>query len=376
MLEEARAMGEMAKNGWKPKRTLVYCAWDGEEPGLMGSTEWVEDHAAELQQKAVLYINTDGNGRGFLDAGGSHALEPAFTEIIKEIIDPQANISVYERKRSADAVSATAVKTKKEILDRKNFALAALGSGSDFTPFAQHLGIPSMNLGFEGEDDGGEYHSVYDSYDMYRRFKDPGFEYGVLLAKTAGKTVLRFANAEILPFDFRNLQATLAGYAAELTALTDDMRENTTLENKLIKDKNYQWANKANSPLLTPLPKDEVPYINFAPLQNAVATLEKTTARLSKVMTDTALTSAKRNELNKKLYRAEQMLLTKEGLPRRGWYRHAIYAPGFYTGYGVKTLPGIREAIEIRNWKEAQEQVEIVAATILRFSNYLDEAAQ
>ena len=375
MMEEARSVAELVKTGWKPKRTIVYCAWDAEEPGLMGSTEWVEFHADELQKKAVLYINSDGNGRGFLDAGGSQALEPAFTEIAKSVNDPETNVTVFDRRRSLNIVKAGSSKEKKEIIATKIFTLPALGSGSDFSPFAQHIGIPSLNLGFSGEDDGGEYHSIYDSYDLYRRFKDPTFEYGVVLAKTAGRTTLRFADAELLPFDFRNLQTTISKYTTEVSALADEMRENTLVENQLIKEKYYIIANKVTDPLLPPIAKDEVPFLNFASLQNAVSNLAKTAEGLYTIISANTLTSEKKNELNKQLYKAEQVLLTKDGLPRRGWYKHAIYAPGFFTGYGVKTLPGIREALEQRNWKEAQEQIEIAATTITNLSKYLDAAA-
>jgi N-acetylated-alpha-linked acidic dipeptidase len=374
LLEEARSVGELAKAGNKPKRTIVYCAWDGEEPGLLGSTEWVEYHADELQQKAVLYINSDGNGRGFLEAGGSQALEPAFTQIVNEVKDPQSKVSIFERKRSSDLINTGSLKTKKELLAKKNFDLAALGSGSDFSPFAQHIGIPCMNLGFGGEDDGGEYHSIYDSYDLYKRFKDPTFEYGVVLAKTAGRTTLRFANAETLPFDFRNLQKTIGKYVTEVLALADDMREKTTVDNQLIKENHFVIGNNVTNPLLAPLAKDEVPFFAFAALQNAMTALEKTTNNLAAAIAVGGLSVEKKNELNKKLYKAEQSLLTKEGLPRRGWYKHSIYAPGFYTGYGVKTLPGIREAIEQRNWKEAQEQIAIAATAINSFTAYLESA--
>ena len=376
MMEEARSVGELVKTGWKPKRTILYCAWDGEEPGLMGSTEWVEFHADELQQKAVLYINSDGNGRGFLEAAGSQALEPAFTEIAKAVNDPETNVTVFDRKRAYDIVSAGSVKAKKEILTAKIFTLPALGSGSDFSPFVQHIGIPSLNLGFGGEDDGGEYHSIYDSYDLYRRFKDPTFEYGVVLAKTAGRTTLRFADAASLPFDFRNLQTTISKYAIEVMALADEMRENTSVENQLIKEKYYTMADKVNDPLLPPVAKDEVPFLNFSALQNAVDVLAKATVALNIIIVADTLTALKKNELNIQLYKAEQTLLTKDGLPRRGWYKHAIYAPGFFTGYGVKTLPGVREAIEQRNWKEAQEQIEIAAAAVINLSVYLDAAAR
>ena len=376
MMEEARSIGEMVKAGYKPKRTIMYCAWDGEEPGLLGSTEWVEYHADELQQKAVLYINSDGNGRGFLQAGGSQALEPAFTEIIKEVKDPQTNVSVYDRRKSYNIINASSTKIKKELLAKNTYDLEALGSGSDFSPFAQHIGIPSMNLGFGGEDDGGEYHSIYDSYDLYKRFKDPTFEYGVVLAKTAGHTTLRFANAERLPFDFRNLQKTISKYVTEVTTLADDMRENTVVENQLIKEKHYSIANNITASMLPPVAKAEVPFLNFASLQNAVSALEKSTISLNDAINTGSITAIKKNELNKKLYKAEQSLLTKDGLPRRGWYKHAIYAPGFYTGYGVKTLPGIREAIEQRNWKEAQEQIEIAAGAINQLSSYLNDTAK
>ncbi len=374
LLEEARAVGELVKTGYKPKRTLVYCAWDGEEPGLLGSTEWVEFHAEELKQKAVLYINTDGNGRGFLYAGGSQALEPAFTEIAKDVNDPQTNTTVFERKRSNDIINAAGNAAKKELLNKKTFDLAALGAGSDYSPFFQHLGISSMNIAFGGEDNGGEYHSVYDSYDMYRRFKDPTFEYGVALAKVCGRTTLRFANAEVLPYDFRSLQKTIGKYVTEVVSLADDMRETTTVENQVIKEKHYVTGNNVTASLLAPATKDEVPYLSFASLQNAVTALEKATTALANVINTGNMPATRKNELNNKLYHAEQALLTKDGLPRRGWYRHSIYAPGFYTGYGVKTLPGIREAIEQRNWKEAQEQIESTAAAISHFTDWLNDA--
>ncbi len=372
MMEEARAVSELVKTGWKPKRTLAYCAWDGEEPSLMGSTEWVEDHADELQQKTVAYINSDGNGRGFFGVGGSHALEGFMNEVGRDVTDPETGISILDRRREVNIISAKNEKSKKEMLAKKTISIEALGSGSDFSAFLQHLGIPSFNLGFGGEDPGGEYHSIYDSYDDYRRFKDPSFIYGVVLAKTAGRTALRLANAEVLPFDFKSLYKTMNGYASEVIALADQMRESTEVENMLIKEKFYSNTTDTAKKLLPPSPKDEVPYLNFSSLQNSMAILEKTTNHLSDALAKGKLDAAKQDEVNKSLYRAEQKLLTENGLPRRGWYKHAIYAPGFYTGYGVKTLPGIREAIEQRNWKEAQEQIEIDAKVIKNFSDYLD----
>ena len=376
-LEEAKAIGELVKAGYQPKRTLVYCAWDGEEPGLIGSTEWVEDHAAELQQKTVAYINSDNNGRGFLGAAGSHALEGFMTEIAKDVTDPETNVSLFNRDKAREAVNATSVKTKKDALASKELKLGALGSGSDYSSFLQHLGIASLNLGFGGEDSGGEYHSIYDSYDDYRRFKDPKFEYGIALAQTAGRAALRLADAETLPFDYRSLHKTVAGYVNELMNLADQMRENTIVENQLIKANDYALAGDPTKPEISPTAKDEVPYIDFSGMQNAMAALEKSSAQLNDAWQKAAQSAdgTKLNQFNTDLYQAEQQLLTNAGLPRRPWYRHAIYAPGFYTGYGVKTLPGIREAIEQRNWPEAQQQMNIDAKVITDFAAYLTKTA-
>lgn len=370
LLEEAKGIGDLYKNGWKPKRTLVYCAWDGEEPGLLGSTEWVEDHAAELQDKAVVYINTDANGRGFLNAEGSHALETTVDEVTKNITDPQTKISVYSRARSNNIINASNRKAKQDALAKNGLTLGALGSGSDFSSFLQHVGVPSLDFSFGGEDNGGEYHSIYDSYNDYVHFKDPGFQYGVALSKTAGHTALRMANADVLPFDYRSLAKTIHGYASELMQLLDDMRENTALENQFIKDSLYSFA--ADPQIITKVPeaKETVPYLDFSPLQNALQNIDNAASKFNEVYSK-SLTSSGNAEINKKIYKAEQQLLTKEGLPRRGWYKHTLYAPGAYTGYGVKTMPGIREAIEQRNWKEAQEQIVVDAEQINKFSAYL-----
>ena len=242
-LEEAQAIGQLVKTGWKPKRTLVYCAWDAEEPGLIGSTEWLEDHMKELQQKTVVYINSDGNGRGFLGVEGSHALETLVTEISKDVTDPQTNVSVFERAKANNTVKATSSKDKKEAMGKTTFNVEAMGSGSDYSSFIQHAGIPSLNIGYGGEDPGGEYHSIYDSYDDYSRFKDPTFAYGVALSKTAGRAALRMADAEVLPMDFRSLYKTVNGYVKDLMSKTDQMRETTSTENEVIKANSYALAN-------------------------------------------------------------------------------------------------------------------------------------
>lgn len=376
LMEEARAVSELVKTGWKPKRTLVYCGWDGEEPALIGSTEWVEDHAAELRQKVVAYINSDGNGRGFLYAGGSHTLEPMMDEISRDVIDPQTNVSVFERRRAYEAVNAQNAKDKKAALDKPGLLLEALGSGSDYSPFFQHLGIPSLNLGFGGEDDGGEYHSIYDSYDLYVRFKDPKFSYGIALAKTAGRATLRLANADVPPFDFKAFHKTVNGYLNEVMSLLENMREATEVENRIIQQKDYTYAADPTIKFVVPAPKDPVPYLDFSSLQNALAQLETSSTRFTELSRANPKPNTNLNSLNKFLYQAEQKLMVEGGLPRRPWYRHTIYAPGYYTGYGVKTLPGIREGIEQRNWKEAQQQIETVAKAIVDYAHEVDAAAK
>jgi len=376
LLEEAKSIGELLKTGWKPKRTIVYCAWDGEEPALIGSTEWAEDHEKELQQKCVVYINSDANGRGFLDAGGSHALETFMTEIAEDVNDPQTNVSVLQRLRAQEIVNAHSVKAKQEAMEKKGVGLSALGSGSDFTPFLQHLGVPTLSLGFGGEDAGGEYHSIYDSYDMYRRFKDPSFGYGVALSKTAGHAVLRMADADMLPFDFRNLYKIINGYTTELINSTNDMRESTKIENELIRNNDYKFVTDTALHMAPPKPKDEVPYIDFSPLQNALLRLQTASDSLWSKWNKIASSTANADAFNKALYQAEQQLLLQNGLPKRSWYKHAIYAPGLYTGYGVKTMPGIREAIEQRNWKEAQQQISIASDAINKLSDYLNNTVK
>lgn len=371
MLEEAKSIGELVKTGWKPKRTLVYCSWDGEEPGLLGSTEWAETHGDELQKKAVVYINSDGSGRGFLSAGGSHALETLVDEVAKDVTDPQTKVNVYERRKAETIINAASLKAKKDIMAKNTLQLDALGSGSDFSVFLQHLAVPSLDLGYGGENSGGEYHSIYDSYDNYVRFKDPGFYYGVTLSQTAGRVALRMANADVLPFDFRHLYTTVNDYTKETIDLLQQTKENTEIENQLIKQNLYSVAADPTKTYIVAKPKDDVPYLDFSPIQNALSFLQKSSDSLSSLWNKAVATNADHDALNKALYHAEQQLLTTNGLPRRGWYRHTLYAPGFYTGYGVKTLPGIREAIEQRNWKEAQDQINIDAMAINRLSNYL-----
>lgn len=378
MLEEARAVGELAKTGWTPKRTIIYCAWDGEEPGLLGSTEWVETHMDELRQHAVLYVNSDTNGRGFLDVGGSHTLEKFVNEAARDVTDPEKKVSVEERERARLVLEGDADE-RRDARERADLRIGALGSGSDFTPFLQHLGVASLNLGYGGEDGGGSYHSIYDSFDHYTRFGDPGFEYGVALAETAGRLVLRFADADTLPLSFGDFADTVATYVREVTKLADDTREEIAERNRRINEGTFRTVFDPTETYVEPKTETPAPFINFAPLQNALARLQQSAKNYRSALDSPASQQRLRSretqaQLDRLLMEVEHSMTREAGLPRRPWFKHQIYAPGFYTGYGVKTLPGVREAIEQHNWKEAEEQVAVVSGTIDGVAAEIDRA--
>lgn len=374
-LEEARSIGELAKQGYRPKRTIVYAAWDAEEPGLIGSTEWVETHAEELNRKAVVYINSDSNGRGFLGVGGSHTLEKFINEVAQNVNDPQKQMSIWKRWQAAEIVNGSP-NDKREAVTRPDLRINALGSGSDYTPFLQHLGIASLDLGFGGESSGGSYHSIYDSFDHYTRFGDPDFAYGIALAQVGGRATLRFANAETLPFEFTNFADTVGQYVAEVTRLADNLREETRTMNKLLADGTYAAVQNPKENLKLPAAKEEVPPIDFKQLQDALKRLKDSAEDYRKATENKQIPANVQANLNQILYKSERALLNPPGLPRRDWFKHQIYAPGFYTGYGVKTLPGVREGLEQRNWTEAREQIALVSRVLENFSKEIDKATK
>jgi N-acetylated-alpha-linked acidic dipeptidase len=379
LMEEARAISELAKSGWKPKRTIVFAGWDAEEPGLLGSTEWVEAHADDLRRHAVVYINSDGNGRGFLEMGGSHSLEAFMNQVGRDVIDPQKNISVLERRRALQIVRGTPEESR-EVRTRSDLRISALGSGSDYTPFLQHLGVASLNIGFGGEDGNGSYHSIFDSIDLFNRFVDPGFSYGIALAKMGGRTTLRFANAELLPFQFAPLSETIDRYLREVTKLADDLRDQTAETNRRLADKTLLAVADARETYVPPAAKEPVPYFDFSGLQNALARLQdraKAYDAAAQALTaagGTGVSQSVQRSIGPLLLQAERTLTSTQGLPRRPWFTHQIYAPGFYTGYGVKTLPGVREAIEQRAWKEVTQQAAATAEAIDRLAVHLQRA--
>jgi N-acetylated-alpha-linked acidic dipeptidase len=376
MMEEARGLGELVKTGWKPKRTIVYCAWDGEEPGLLGSTEWVETHADMLRKNAVVYINSDSNDRGFLGVAGSHTVEKFINEVSRDVTDPEKKISVSDRARAAQILNGSP-EARREARERTDLRIGALGSGSDYTAFLDHLGIASLNLGYGGEGEtGGVYHSVYDSFDHYTRFGDPDFAYGVALAQTGGRAVLRFANADVLPYAFTNFADSVGIYVREVGRLADDMREETKEKNRRIADKTFAAYFDPTETYVMPTAAAPVPYLNFAPLQNAFARLQESAQKYDAASrsSDRKLTPQSKQALDQALMQTERAMIREAGLPRRPWFKHQIYAPGFYTGYGVKTLPAIREAIEQRNWTEAEQQINLVAETITQIAAAIDRA--
>jgi N-acetylated-alpha-linked acidic dipeptidase len=398
LLEEARAFGELLKQGWKPKRTIIYCAWDGEEPGLLGSTEWAEEHAQELEQHAAVYINSDSNGRGYLEAEGSHTLEKFINGVARDVQDPEKDISVWKRlylkriaeareaeERSAAAIIPThfgdEVESLKELRSRPDLRIAALGSGSDYTPFLQHLGIASVNLGYDGEDGGGIYHSIYDDFYWYTHFSDTTFVYGRALAQTAGTAVMRLADAELLPFEFTDFSDTVSRYTEQLQKLAARERREIIERNRELEEGVYSATADPRKTVVPPKKEEVPPYLNFAPLKNAVDALHHSAERYKKALgiaeenRGAALVHASLSNVNALLMESERKLMSAQGLPNRPWYKHEIYAPGYYTGYAVKTIPAVREAIEQKQWKLADEQIGVVGKVLEAEAALIDSAA-
>jgi N-acetylated-alpha-linked acidic dipeptidase len=366
LLEEARALGELAKQGWKPKRTVIYASWDGEEPMLLGSTEWVEQHADELRQHAAVYINSDANERGYLDVEGSHSLQSLMNGVAKDVEDPESKVSVFKRQQARVLLHGTP-KQQAEARSGGNLAIGALGSGSDFSGFIDHVGIATINLGFAGEDPSGNYHSIYDDFYWYSHFSDYDFVYGRALAQAAGLTVLRMADAEIIPYEFEGLSHTVAQYIEELKALLESRRKEAEDIRQNLNEGVYAAANDPRNPTVAPPAREIPPYLNFAPLDNAAASLDRAAAHYNKALAiaqGKPLSPERLLAINQQLAQAERKLTNAQGLPRRPWMQHLLYAPGWYTGYSAKTMPGVREAIEEGRYTEAEEQVLLVAHSL------------
>jgi N-acetylated-alpha-linked acidic dipeptidase len=349
MLETARALGELARTGWKPRRTIVFCEWDGEEPGLLGSTEWVESNLAELQSKAVAYINSDVGVTGpNFGASAVPSLKEFVRDATRDVTDPRTGRSVYDVwKYRVQHGSPEKSGTAREELSGTHggdVPLSNLGAGSDFCPFLDHAGIPSMDVGSGG--DYGVYHSTYDDFYWMSHFGDPSFAYHAEMARIVGTLALRLDEADVLPFDY-------AAYAAEIGHAEEVLENRATA------------AGGAG--------------FDMKPVSEAAAALTASAGRASAALAAAAAAppSGKREqELNRALVTVEQALLAPEGLTGRPWYRHTIYAPGSYAGYAAVVMPGVSEAIDRRDNEIGKREVASLAAALRRAASKLDEVAR
>src|SRR5581483_7520605 len=379
LMEEARAFGELVKEGWKPKRTIIFCAWDGEEPGLLGSTEWVEAHADDLLHHAVAYFNSDTNGRGYFRSEGSHALERLINAVARDITDPETDVSVWQRRLSLNIANTKKAEDLAEIRKRADWRIGALGDGSDYTAFIHHLGIPSADLRYSGESHGGIYHSIYDDFYWYTHFGDPDFAYGRALSQTMGTIVMRMADADVLPFDFVQFADTVQMYVTNVTKLLDSTQASTRETNRQIADGVFRQTSDPLHPVLPPPERVVPPHMEFAQVRNAADALTASADKFRKAMdrlqaNHMTLDRETVARINAILMQAGPALTDPAGLPGRPWFRNQIYAPGAYTGYESKPLPGVQEAMDRRNWTEAESQIPREAAALNREVAVIDRA--
>jgi N-acetylated-alpha-linked acidic dipeptidase len=345
MLETGRALGELARSGWKPRRTIVICEWDGEEPGLIGSTEWVEANGDELQKKAVAYINTDVgvNGPNF-GASATPSLKQLVRDATRDVQDPRTGHSVYDawREHAAASKGEVAGTARQEpVANASDEApVSALGSGSDYSAFYDHAGIPSMDVGFNG--DYGVYHSVYDDFYWMKHFGDPQFAYHAALARIIGTIALRLDEADILPFDF-------PAYASEIERMTSDRFH------RAVRDEDRQ---------------------SLQPALDAAAKLSASASRASEALraiSGSPLDPAKASQLNHAIAEVEQALLAPDGLVGRPWYKHVLYAPGSYTGYASMPEPGVTEALDRNDSATLRREADSLAAALTQVAARLDQ---
>src|SRR5580700_10208374 len=387
MMGEAKAIGALAKTGWRPKRTLVYMSWDAEEPMLLGSTEWAETHAAELKEKALVYVNSDGSGRGFLRVEGSHSLQHLANRVAADVTDPETGVSVAARVRARIQVAGAAPGANEEAREiakiaadaRRDLPIGALGSGSDYSAFLQHLGIAALNIGFGGEGQvGGVYHSAYDTYEYYSRFGDPGFAYAPVLAKTVGRVVLRIADSEVPLQRYGDFAETVSRYLDQVKRLADSKREAAQTQARMLAADAFRLADDPTKTGGPPTALKSVPHFNLAPLENAIDHLKRSAKDYDAALA--AKGAAQSNATKEKLIdlarQTEQSLVVDVGLPGRDWYKNLIYAPGRYTGYAPKTLPGVREAIEEERWADVDRYAALTGAALDAYADRLDEGVR
>ncbi|HTS59152.1 MAG TPA: M28 family metallopeptidase [Terriglobales bacterium] len=380
VLEEARMLGELHKQGWNPKRTIVYCAWDGEEPGLLGSTEWVETHLAELEKRAVAYINSDSNGRGYFNAGGTHDLEHFINDVAREIQDPEKRISVQERARLRRIARASNAEERNEIRKSHDLKINALGDGSDYTAFQDHAGISSLNIGYGGENDADAYHSIYDDFYWYTHFVDTDFSYGRALAQTGGTAILRLADAEVIPFEYKAQAETIGKYVQDLQKLLKEKQDETTERNLQLEEGVFTATADPRKTYVPPPVKPVPPFLNFAPLENGVVSLKRSAERYQAALAKwqaqaTDLPSQTAGTLNTDLIEVQRTFLNERGLPERPWFKNQVYAPGAYSGYSARPIAAVREYMDQEKWNEAGDQVPMVGQVLENVARAIAKAA-
>jgi N-acetylated-alpha-linked acidic dipeptidase len=384
LLEEAKSIGELATHGWRPKRSIVYLSWDAEEPGLLGSTEWAETHAAELKQKTVLYVNSDTNGRGFLSAGGNHDFEHFVNLVADEVIDPETKTSIAKRLRAKMQVDGLArgasEETKADATQagdpHRDFPIQALGSGSDYSAFLEHLGLATLDIGFGEEgSSGGVYHSRYDTFEHFTRFGDPGLVYTALLAKTVGRLVLRAADADLPLQQAGDFAETVAVYLDRVKELESEKRSAASTQARMLTDNAFGLAADPTQSRGIPVALQPVPPIDLEPMNLAVKRLATSARAYDAAIAQNGmrLAPAARTRLAGLMLTIDQTLAPPVGLPERSWFKNLIYAPGRYTGYGAKTLPGLTEAIEEERWGDANQYARLTADALNAYSARLDE---
>jgi N-acetylated-alpha-linked acidic dipeptidase len=379
-LEEARMLGELHKQGWSPKRTILYCAWDGEEPGLLGSTEWVETHLDDLRKRAVLYVNTDGNERGFLGVGGTQDLETMISAIARDINDPEKNISIWQRAHLHAILHAKDAEERGQIRKRTDLRVNALGDGSDYTSFQDFAGIPALDIGFGNEDEGDQYHSIYDDFYWYTHFADTDFAYGRVLGQTAGTTIMRMADADLLPYDYTPQAETIAKYDSDLEKLLKDKQDEFTERNLEIQEGVFTATADPHKTSVPPPVETVPPFMNFAPMKNSIELLKQSADRYSKALEkfksgNATISPPSLEAVNADLLGISRLFLNEKGLPERPWFKNQIYAPGAYTGYGAKPIAAVREYMDEKKWQQADAQIPMVAQVIENIAGGINKAA-
>lgn len=381
MLEEARVLGELHRQGWTPKRTIIYCAWDGEEPGLLGSVEWVETHLDELQKHAVAYINSDSNERGYFFPGGTQDLQTFISGVARDIQDPETHMSVFRRSHLVSIAKAKDAEERSDLRKRNDLLVKAVGDGSDYTAFQDLAGISTLNVEFGDEADGDQYHSIYDDFYWYTHFSDTDFSYGRALAQTAGTAMMRLADANLIPFDYSPQAEAIAKYEAELEKLLKNKQDEFSERNLELQEGVFVATADPHKPSVPPPAEVVPPYMNFAPMKNAIDLLKKSSDRYSKILSgwqakgSPAVAAQSLDVVNADLLKIPRLFLNQKGLPERPWFKNQIYAPGAYTGYDAKPIAAVREYMDEKKWKEAEAQIPQVSLVIENVAAGINQAA-